>query len=187
MNKIINKIGDIFQNKYGFSEEKSQRIQYTLKATWNELSKFLVYLIIFLLAGKPKEFFLVYFCLISLRIFEGGLHCKKYFTCLLFSFIIISSCIYLPKTLLSLEYLYVIALISILCTLLFAPTLPKVRKLKTRKQYWILKIFALINTLAWLLIIKTNYGADWNTSVLYTIIFSNYQVVFSYFQIRNKK
>ncbi len=187
MDKIIERIGETYRNKYSFSEEQIQRIQYTLKATWNELSKVLIYSVIFLLLGKTKEFFLVYFCLISLRLFEGGLHFKNYFSCLLSSFILICLCIWLPVARLPWDSLFTAALLSLTCILFFAPTLPKVRKLRSKKQFWILKTLASISTLIWLLIAKTNRDTAWSTSILYTVIFSNYQIIFSYFQIRNKK
>ncbi len=69
--------------KYG--KESVQKVTYSIHVILNEIEKLFVLLILFSLAHKAIEFLLAYICLVSLRIFTGGNHCKTSTGCLLYT------------------------------------------------------------------------------------------------------
>lgn len=189
MRKLIDCIANCYRKNYQFSEEKVQRIEYTLSAMWNEISKVLLYSMIFALLGKWKTFAVVYICLITIRLFAGGIHCGSYFCCLVFSFAFLSVCVYGP-TIYDFDQpvLLFLSLFSILFTLAFAPMLPKVRSLKSRNQFWILKALATVSTFFWITVAflfrKNKILSD---NILWTVILANYQLIFPYWTYQKER
>lgn len=192
MGMFIQRIGDHYRTKHHFSDDKVQRIEYTLETIWNELSKVLIYSLFFFLTGNWKTFSLVYICLVSIRLFAGGIHCISYISCLIVSFVYLCICVFLPYIIrISLNVLFLLSGLSIIFALFFAPVLPKVRSLKTRKQFWILKASSVITTALWISIAYLYRETSMiSSNLLWTIIFTNYQLVFpywSYFKERRKR
>ena len=182
MGMFIRKIGEYYRTKHHFSDDKVQRIEYSLKATWNELSKVLIYSLFFFFTGNWKTFALVYICLISIRLFFGGIHCGSYTSCLIISFVYLCICVFCPSIIrIPPSVLFSLSGLSVIFALLFAPILPKVRSLKTRKQFWILKVFSVTSTVLWILIAYLYRETSVvSSNLLWTIILANYQLVFPY-------
>lgn len=192
MGMFIQKIGEYYRTKHHFSDDKVQRIEYSLKATWNELSKVLIYSLFFFFTGNWKTFALVYICLISIRLFSGGIHFGSYTSCLVISFVYLCICVFCPSIIrIPPSVLLSLSGLSIVFALLFAPILPKVRSLKTRKQFWTLKVFSVTSTVLWILIAYLYRDTSVvSSNLLWTIILANYQLVFpywSYLKERRKK
>ena len=182
METFVQRIGNYYRIKHQFSEDKIQRIEYSLKAIWNELSKVLIYSSFFLCTGRWKTFALVYVCLISIRLFSGGIHCASYTSCLIISFVYLCICVFGPYVIhIPASILFLLSGLSFVFALLFAPILPKVRSLKNRKQFWILKTLSLLSTAFWILIAYLYRSSDMiDSNLLWTIILANYQLVFPY-------
>lgn len=179
---FIQRIGEHYRTNHHFSEDKVQRIEYSLEAIWNELSKVLIYSLFFFFTGNLKVFLFVYICLISIRLFAGGIHCGSYTSCLIISFVYLCICVFFPYIIrISLNVLFLLSGLSIIFALFFAPVLPKVRSLKTRKQFWILKASSVISTTIWLLIAYLYRETNMiSSNLLWTIILTNYQLIFPY-------
>ncbi|OOM74022.1 accessory gene regulator B family protein [Clostridium sp. BL-8] len=61
------------------------KIQYVLEVIFGDLSKLLIIFLIFLKFHELKLFFLIYIILLTTRSFLGGLHCKTFNSCLIWS------------------------------------------------------------------------------------------------------
>ena len=182
MDVLIQQIGNYYRKKHYFPEDKVERIEYSLKATWNELSKALIYCLFFFFIGKWETFALVYVCLISIRLFSGGVHCRSYVYCLIISFVCLCICVFFPYFIrIPLSVLFGLSALSIVFAFLFAPVLPKIRTLKSRKQFRILKAFSVTSTVLWILIAYLYRKTDLiSCNLLWTINLANYQLVFPY-------
>lgn len=75
------------QTEYGYSDYQMKLIKFMLTAIFYDVSKIIIFMIYFYATGKFIEFFFAAVPMILLRTKTGGLHCKKYWTCFLVSFV----------------------------------------------------------------------------------------------------
>lgn len=75
------------QTEYGYSDYQMKLIKFMLTAIFYDVSKIIIFMIYFYATGKFIEFFFAAVPMILLRVRVGGLHCKKYWTCFLVSFV----------------------------------------------------------------------------------------------------
>lgn len=68
---------------------QKQMMIFFFKCIASELSKTIIFLIVFSLWGLTKEFWAALFFMMLYRTSSGGLHCKSYFSCLALSFLIL--------------------------------------------------------------------------------------------------
>ena len=154
-------------------------MEYTVKAILNELSKVLIYSIIFGALQMLSLFFACYITFVSIRLFAGGIHCKSYWGCFLLSFLLIGGCIYWSQFAhTSLKILLILSLTSCMFPLLLSPVTPSFRIIKKAQQRKFLRILALATSLLWMLIAKV-VTKDYHTAacILCTIIVANYQLI----------
>lgn len=83
MEQIMSKV----QAEYGYSDYQMKLIKFMLTAIFYDVSKFIIFMIYFYATGKFIEFFFAAIPMILLRMRTGGIHCKKYWTCFLVSFV----------------------------------------------------------------------------------------------------
>ena len=120
--------------------EKAILIFY-LKGFLSDLSKALIFFIIFYILGLHKEFFYGIFFLTIFRMYSGGLHCKTYFGCLIISFVILSSGIALGSKLFFTKLIS--TTICILCgiiTIIYTPILSKTRPALSKEAIYHAKV-----------------------------------------------
>ncbi|WP_160688675.1 accessory gene regulator B family protein [Clostridium sp. C2-6-12] len=127
------------------------KIQYTLEVILGDLTKFIILLLIFLSLNEIPLFLLCFTLLISTRPVGGGIHCKTFYSCLIFTilyFIVILLFSNLsPK--LNINFYIIFFIISFGVTLFFAPCRNEKRPVKNKV---ILKILSLISLTFWTII-----------------------------------
>lgn len=119
--------------KSELTKQEKAILLFYLKGTLSDLSKALIFFIFFYALGLHKEFLCGLFFLIIFRIYSGGIHCKTFMRCLLFSFVILSSGIILGKTVIISKPLVlgveaICTVIILLCTPVLAATRPALGK-----------------------------------------------------------
>ncbi|MBQ7064231.1 MAG: accessory gene regulator B family protein [Firmicutes bacterium] len=132
-----------------FSEEELQYINYALFALTNELSKTLVYGILFYFLGKLRGFLFLCIIILPLRWFCGGFHCKTLIRCFVCSLIWITALLYLPllMTANSIDILGLFNLAMAPLILSRIPYTPPIRQIKNPRKIKRLRIFAVIDIL----------------------------------------
>lgn len=136
------------KNNDSLSKKDILKIQYTLEVILGDLVKFIVLLLIFLVLNGIPFFLLSFVILISTRPLGGGIHCKTFKSCLIFSilyFLILSLLSnLLPK--LNINYYIIFFIISFIITFAFAPCRNEKRPVKNKAT---LKILSLISLTFW--------------------------------------
>lgn len=75
------------QDQLGYTEYQTKVVRYTIITITSELSKFILIGIPFILLGRFKYYLAAMVLLLFLRQLGGGLHCRTYPGCFVFSFI----------------------------------------------------------------------------------------------------
>lgn len=170
-------IADYYRKNELLDEDAIQKMVYTLKTICNELSKFLIFLILFSLLGKRNYFLLCYFALVSLRFFAGGIHCKTYFGCFTFSLSSFMLFIYIPVCFdIDIFVLQLIAYLSCIAPALLSPILPIFRRIKVRRNRIILKVTAVVMSLLWTSLCCTVIDEKYSVCILLAIVTTNIQL-----------
>ncbi len=143
-------IADYYRKHALLPNQTIECMEYTLKAIYNELSKFVLYLAFFALFGFTKVYLITYCVFVTLRMLTGGIHCKTYWGCFISSLFMISATIAVAHIIQNILILEILALISIVFPLIFAPVTPSFRVIKNPKKIWILKILSTVLALIWI-------------------------------------
>lgn len=116
-------------DKNNISEEyKKQLIKYFFQCVLSELSKMIIFGIIFIAFDLFTEYLFALILLILLRTNGGGLHLKHYVSCLIMSFSVLATSIFLGTFLyLSIWITYVLLLVSIFLAYKLVPIVSKNR------------------------------------------------------------
>lgn len=124
------------------------KIQYALEVVVGDLSKLLIIFLIFSMLHELKLFFLIYGILITTRSFMGGVHCKTYNSCLIWSTIYFIVIMLYSKLIpyFNIKFYIVSVMIFFIITLLYAPCPNEKRP---SKHNGILKILSLISLSFW--------------------------------------
>ncbi|MBN7577119.1 MULTISPECIES: accessory gene regulator B family protein [Clostridium] len=124
------------------------KIQYTLEVILGDLTKLIILLLIFWNLNEVPFFLLSFAILISTRPLWGGIHCKSFNSCLIFSLVyfivILLYSRFCPK--LNINFYIVFFIISFIITLAFAPCDNEKRPINNKT---ILKILSLISLTFW--------------------------------------
>jgi Membrane protein putatively involved in post-translational modification of the autoinducing quorum-sensing peptide len=140
--------GYLGKNNSNLIEKDLLKIQYSLQVILGDLIKSIIILSIFLFLKQLPLFFLVFVILNSTRPLMGGIHCKTFNSCLIFSisyFIVIMLFSTLSPKLNTIFYI-IFFIISFIITLAYAPCSNEKRPIKNKK---ILKILSLISLSFW--------------------------------------
>ena len=130
------------------------KIQYSLQVILGDLTKSIIISLIFLYLNQFPLFLLSFVILNSTRPLMGGIHCKTFNSCLIFS-IMYFLIILLFSTLATKvnTYFYIVFfIISCIITLFYAPCRNEKRPIKNKK---ILKILSLISITFWSILFFT--------------------------------
>ncbi len=179
MKSVSEIIAMYYRNNQLLPSDTIDCMEYTLKALINELTKVLMYVVVFAFFGVLSNFLLAYVAFVTVRLFAGGIHCKTYWGCALVSFLMLGSCVGVgvvaPE---QQQTIFVVSLISIVVPVLLAPVTPSFRVIKTDKHKMLLRAVAAIVSLIWVmsahLMIK---NAVLSVTVLFTVSLANYQLI----------
>lgn len=83
----MNKLAQTLKDTYGYSNYELALVKYTLESIFSEFSKIIILGIFYFFTGYFSSFVIFILSLALLRVHSGGFHCKHYFTCFLFTFI----------------------------------------------------------------------------------------------------
>ena len=136
------------KNNNSLTEKDFIKIQYSLQVILGDLIKSIIIFLIFLFLKQLPLFFLIFIILNSTRPLMGGIHCKTFNSCLIFSisyFIVIMLFSTLSPKLNTCFYI-IFFIISFIITLAYAPCRNEKRPIKNKK---ILKILSLISLTFW--------------------------------------
>ncbi|KJZ82860.1 MULTISPECIES: accessory gene regulator B family protein [Clostridium] len=136
------------KNNNSLTEKDFLKIQYSLQVILGDLIKSIIIFLIFLFLKQLPLFFLIFIILNSTRPLMGGIHCKTFNSCLIFSisyFIVIMLFSTLSPKLNTCFYI-IFFIISFIITLAYAPCRNEKRPIKNKK---ILKILSLISLTFW--------------------------------------
>ena len=146
-------IHDYLQNSFGYTDFQIGQIRYTVISILSEISKLILMGFFFALSGYFLQYIVAISVLLVLRTCTGGLHFKRYFSCLAVSFIILflGICV-LPQIVIPCPIYFVFLLVAVVINYLFAPIVSsyrpipngvRIRKSK-RQSFSIITIYALI-------------------------------------------
>lgn len=176
---ISKMIANYYRKTKLLSEDTIECMEYAMLALENEISKLLMFALVFLLLGLLEQFLLSYTVFVSVRIFAGGIHCKTYWQCTLVSMLMFSTCVFLADLCSeSVKLLFVIALVSIVFPLMLSPMTPSFRIIKTDNHKWLLKTLAVLLSVGWIIfacMIINNKILS--TTIMITVSVVNYQLV----------
>lgn len=108
---------DKVQTAYGYSDYQIKLIRFSLTGIFYDISKTLLFAVFFYVTGRFLEFLFAIVPLILLRTRTGGLHFRKYWSCLLVSFAYLYTVINILPTVVTVHPL-AIYLILLLCAVL---------------------------------------------------------------------
>lgn len=136
----------------GYSEYDIAKVKYFYRILTAEISKLLVFTVIWWWQGLLFQFFMGISVFFLLRICSGGLHFKTYWTCFAFSFFYLFLCInWLPKILLSRIPKLFFLFLCIILNSIFSPVVSKYRvppskskKKKSKRRIFIIVFLYLI-------------------------------------------
>ena len=161
------------------SEHTIECMEYAMLAFENEISKLLMFALVFGVLGLLEQFLLSYIVFVSVRIFAGGIHCKTYWQCAFVSMIMFSVCVFIANLCSDFgKLLFVIALLSVVCPLVLSPMTPSFRIIKTDNHKRLLKTLAILLSVGWIILasIIAKHKVLSNTIVI-TVSVVNYQLV----------
>lgn len=144
IHKIVKKIGETNPQ---FSEIELKKMEYGIVCMVSDLSKAIIYFIIFFMFNLQQYFIISFIFYSFIRIFCGGYHAKTYVGCLFISFIT-----FLITIILSLNFninMYIILILlvsSIIITAIVAPVDNVNKKIKTKQRRKNLKYLSVIIT-----------------------------------------
>ena len=136
------------KNNSSLTKNDLLKIQYSLQVILGDLIKFIILFLIFLSLNELPLFFLSFVILISTRPLGGGIHCKTFNSCLIFS-IMYFIIIVLFSTLsakFNIAFYIIFFIISFIITLAYAPCRNEKRPVKNKAT---LKILSLISLTFW--------------------------------------
>ena len=153
-------------------------MEYALQTIYNEVSKFLIYLVFFAILRLTNVYLITYLSFISLRIFAGGIHCKTYWGCFVSSFLMIAGTIACAHYCRNTPVLTYVSLLSVVFPAILSPVTPSFRIIKNKRNFWILKAIAIGFSFT-LISIAYFYcdNAVYSNTMLLSVSVTNYQLI----------
>lgn len=176
---IAKMIANYYRKTKLLSEHTIECMEYAMLALENEISKLLMFALVFMMLGLLKQFLLSYTVFVSVRIFAGGIHCKTYWRCAVVSMVMFIVCVFGANLCSDFgKLLFVISLLSIVCPLVLSPMTPSFRIIKTDNHKRLLKILAILLSLGWIILagIIAKHKVLSHT-IMTTVSVANYQLV----------
>lgn len=155
ISKLSNSLTQYICRENISSIDDMEKINYAIFVILSECSKICFLFIFFLLIGVTKYFLFSMTILLSIRIFAGGFHAESSIQCLIFSTLFfLCTCIFVFQiSNLSREIYYIVAAISIIFNVLFAPKASKNRPIVNKKRRLRLRFISIISTTIWIYVL----------------------------------
>ena len=96
-NCIVNRVVVCLGAAETRGDEATEKITYSLKVLLDEVEKILILIVAFGVMGQLREFLTALFTIGAIRMFVGGSHQKTFMGCLIFSFAIMYSIIFIAS------------------------------------------------------------------------------------------
>ncbi len=178
MKHLAKYVADCYREKNIMPSTTIDCMEYTMQALLNEISKCLLYGVLFAFFHLLPDYLFACSVFISLRWFAGGIHCKTYWGCFVVSLFMLGFCILMPRFFMgNLDVMIAVSTVSIICPLILSPVTPSFRIIKKKQDRIKLRVLAVILSLFWIavaaLFIKELTNA---LIILYTVAMVNYQL-----------
>ncbi len=161
------------------SHQDIRKMQYGMEVVFNDISKLLIFLLLFGITGQLDKFIFAYLVLFTIRSFSGGLHFYTWLQCFLFSFGFFSLVVLaLPNiNLINSKPIYIALMsVSLPIIIFFSPMPSKYRPIHNKKRKMIGKLTALILTILWLLLLYFKFN-DYMSYGIWTIFLLSIQLI----------
>ncbi len=176
---LIKKFLKAVPSEYNYSFEQLENIKYSLLTVLSESEKLIILSIIFLTLGKFNELIIVALALSSIRVFAGGLHFAKFWSCFAFTLIFFILCILVMPNIfyLSNEVRIIALSLGVIVNFMLAPICSKHRPIysKERKMRFRLISTALTILTAFFAIKNNPFQAE----LTWVVILQNIQLIFA--------
>lgn len=151
------------------NEAQLKTRKYGLEVLLGELSKTLIYLLIFALFSLAGYFLLSTLIFCTIRLVTGGYHAKSYLSCLIVTFIVFAAIIF-PSQYIELTIVEqsIILALSLIITILFAPVKHKNTTRKNMARAGHFKFISILLVVFWSGVTYFLHGA-WSTTAVFTI------------------
>lgn len=141
---IMDRLHNYFESKYNLSHLDSIKLKYSLEIIFNDLSKLVILLTMFSIAGYASDFIYSIISLLMIRSFTGGIHLKSYPQCLLFTGAFFALTILLKNHVLITQNIYFLLFaISALIIIIFAPIIGENRPTFSKRKLYQFKLTGL--------------------------------------------
>jgi len=171
-----------------YEEDDIDVIRYSLEAIMWEVEKIIILVLVFALMGYLDYFLITFLVVIPIRVLAGGYHSQTAISCLSITFMgFFLAIIVMPKLPLTPGWIIALAAFSLVVTLIAAPMYPLERAalIKTDNNGK-KKVFVLVITALWLLLIFIYHGHPYAYPALAIIVLQNVQLLFEYLKRRWK-
>lgn len=164
------------------SNEDIRKMKYSMQVIWNEVTKLIILLFLFMLLDKVNLFIFSVGILFSIRVLSGGLHFKGSLICLMATLCFFSLVLLvLPNLIvLSLNLAIVLMAISTIIIYSFSPIPSSFRPIVNQKRKRTLKYLSAFTTLIWILILFKFvflYNKDFFDCGIWTITIQAFQLI----------
>jgi len=164
------------KNNSSLTKTDLLKIEYSLQVLLGDSTKLIIIFLIFLFLKQLSLFFLVFIVLNSTRPLMGGIHCKTFNSCLIFSImyflIIVLFSILCPK--LNTYFYTIFFMISFIITFAYAPCRNEKRPIKNKK---ILKIISLISLTFWCILFFTLRNTQMCNCIFLSLVLQIIQLI----------
>lgn len=145
VNNLIKRIGETNPQ---FTNLQLKKMEYGLLCFFDEVTKFILYIILLGFFSLQQYFILVCLFFCPIRLFSGGFHCKTYWGCFFFSLTVLSIPIVIGRYFsFNNTILVILLIISFLLILIFSPVDNINKRIKSMERRNKLKIISILITL----------------------------------------
>lgn len=148
-------------------------MEYALHSILDELTKLIIYTILFAFLGKLPQYFFILVVLLPIRWAAGGLHSKTFWGCFSYSLLMFLGLIYIAPLLPhSPPILFAIPLVLAAASLPHVPYTPAFRPITNGRKIRILRIFYITAVYLWIAVLCfADLPEAYVASGFYTLLF----------------
>lgn len=175
---LVDRLHNYLEDRYKLSHIDSLKLKYSMEVIFNDLSKLVILLILFSIAGYAKDFLYSAIALLTIRPFTGGLHLKTYTQCILFTgaFFIIS--ILLKNLIYVTQNIYFLLFtISMLLISGFAPIIGDNRPAFSNKKLYQFKLTGIVILILHLIVYLHNKNHPYIINSIWVMTLQSIQIL----------
>jgi len=149
MNKLIScLVENIAETNSQFTDLELKKMEYGLTCFFDEVTKIVLYFIIFYLFSLQQYYVVVFVFFCPIRLFSGGFHAKTYWGCFFITFVILCVIIIIGKYItINILTSRLVLIISVLFVYIFSPVDNINKRIKSKERRKKLKYFSVVTTL----------------------------------------